>query len=137
VTGRGIRLYTDEMISPRLAETLRQRGYDARSCHEVARGNQGIPDEEQLAYAASDGRAIFTENATDFYALDAAWKANGRAHAGIIVFGAMTFSALLRRVVAHLDTVIPKPSAIRCSGYGERSFSFGSRKSGAAHAGFG
>jgi predicted nuclease of predicted toxin-antitoxin system len=60
VAGLGIRLYTDEMIRARLAAALRRLGYDAMSCQDVGRGNRAIADEDQLAYAAQDGRAILT-----------------------------------------------------------------------------
>ena len=60
MAGLGIRLYTDEMIDVRLARALRSRGYDVESCQDAGRSNQGIPDEEQLAYAAGLGRAIYT-----------------------------------------------------------------------------
>lgn len=44
MAGLGVRLYTDEMISPRLAEVLRQHGYDAESCQEAQRAtDRGHP----------------------------------------------------------------------------------------------
>ncbi len=51
MAGVGVRLFTDEMVDPRLALALRERGYDAESCLEAGRANQKIPDEAQLLYA--------------------------------------------------------------------------------------
>jgi hypothetical protein len=109
MAGLGIRLYTDEMIHAGLAAALRRLGYDAESCEEAGRSNQGIPDPAQLAYATHDGRAILTFNIGDFVRLDAQAKAAGDSHAGIIVSPAIeSFSELLRRVRHHLDTYPPE-----------------------------
>lgn len=108
MAGLGIRLFTDEMIHDRLAEELRRRGYDAEGCHEAGRSNRRIPDEEQPTYAAEQGRAILTFNASDYLRLDVAWKAARRSHAGIILSGEIAdFGELLRRVQWHLDNYTP------------------------------
>ena len=109
MAGLGISLYTDEMIYSRLAATLRMRGYDAISCHEASRADRGIPDDDQLAYAAMAGRSILTANARDFVPMDTRWKNARQVHAGIIVFtGIFDFSSLLRRVIYHLDMTAPE-----------------------------
>lgn len=101
--GSTIALFTDENVHARLARTLRERGSDATSCQEAGRSNQRIPDDEQLAYAAEQGRAILTFNSVDYVPLDLVWKATGRHHAGIIVAPEITdFGILLRRVERHL-----------------------------------
>jgi hypothetical protein len=108
MAGLGIRLYTDEMISSRLAQELRRRGYDAESCHEAGRSDRRIPDAEQLAYAAQQGRAILTFNNGDYSRLDHQWKASGQRHAGIILCPEIDdIGELLRCVERHLDTVVP------------------------------
>ena len=43
------------------------------------------PDEEQLAFATSMGRVIYTANRGDFARLHSRWLAEGRHHTGIIV----------------------------------------------------
>ena len=101
---RGITVYTDEHVDANLAGELRRRGYDAVSCHESGRANQGISDVAQLAYAAEHGRAILTNNVRDYIPLDAHWKRQGQMHAGIITYaGVPSIGELLRRVIAHLD----------------------------------
>src|SRR5215218_3565311 len=85
MAGLGLAVFTDEMITPRLAAALRAQGYDVVSCQSVGRTNQRITDSEQLAYATSQGRAIYTFNVADFEQLDIQ-RANARLpHAGIIV----------------------------------------------------
>ena len=96
------------MIDPDLAVTLRKDGYDLESCQEAHRHNRKIPDEDQLDYATRAGRAILTFNVDDFYQRDAAWRAAGRAHDGIIVSAEITdLGELLRRTRLHLDTYPP------------------------------
>ncbi len=108
MAGLGVRLYTDEHISGRLARALERRGYDAVSCAEAGRADQGISDEAQLVYASQNSRAILTSNHIDFLRLDAAWKRDGRQHAGIILsMEVQDIGELLRRVERHLDTYGP------------------------------
>ena len=46
-----MKFYTDEDISPKVAEILRKRGIDAVSAHDI--GMAGASDEDQLAEAVS------------------------------------------------------------------------------------
>jgi hypothetical protein len=46
---------------------------------------RGRSDEDQLAFAASEGRVLYTSNASDFCRLDTEWRLAGRRHGGIIV----------------------------------------------------
>lgn len=109
MAGLGISIYTDELVDPALAVHLRNRGYDAVSCHERGHNNRRISDRDQLAYAASDGRAILTNNVRDFIPLDVRWKRQGRSHAGVVVYaGVPPFGELLRRVIRHLDATDPE-----------------------------
>ena len=62
-----IRLYLDEDVHRRVASALRLRHFDVVSAHEVRRW--GLSDEEQLSYAAEEGRALFTYNAADYLQL--------------------------------------------------------------------
>jgi predicted nuclease of predicted toxin-antitoxin system len=79
-----LRLLLDEDLSPRVAEGLRRRGVDAVSVYEIERANRRIADADQLAFAAEAGRALVTYNRADYQALDALWRLEGRAHAGIL-----------------------------------------------------
>jgi predicted nuclease of predicted toxin-antitoxin system len=80
----GLTFLFDEDISYRVAEGLRQRGIDAVSVHELGRANTRVSDEDQLIFAAREGRVLVTYNRADYQALDALWRAQGRTHAGIL-----------------------------------------------------
>ena len=77
-----LRFLLDEDVSVRIAEGLRHRGIDAVSVHEL--GGTGLTDEEQLSFASAEGRVLVTYNRSDFQALDAEWRLQGRSHAGIL-----------------------------------------------------
>lgn len=77
------RLYLDEDVLPELARVLRSAGLDVVSSHE--QGNLGLSDEEQLARATADGRALLTFNYRHFIALARDWWIAERSHAGVIV----------------------------------------------------
>src|SRR5947208_2312914 len=81
--GLFVRLYFDRHIMARLADDLRTSGYDVLTTEEA--GLDTATDEEQLAFATGEGRAILTFNIRDFAPLHRQWLAAGRSHAGIIV----------------------------------------------------
>jgi hypothetical protein len=100
------------MTSPDLARGLQEQGYDVLSCHAAGLSNQGIADEAQLAYATQAGRAILTFNTQDFLHLDAAWRAAGHQHAGmIIVARPVPLGHLIRCLRRHLDRTPPEVQA--------------------------
>jgi len=99
-----VRLYFDRHIMARLAVDLRGRGYDVLTTEEAGKDTAG--DEEQLAFATAEGRAIFTFNIRDFAPLHEAWQATGRPHAGIIVsrqLGGREYGLLLPRMLRLLN----------------------------------
>ena len=60
------KLHLNEHLSPRLAMQLRMHGYDVTSTLEM--GMVGVDDDEQLAFAVAEQRAIVTFNHKDFTA---------------------------------------------------------------------
>jgi hypothetical protein len=58
------RLYLDEDVHKKVATALRLKGYDVISTHEAQK--QSLSDYQQLEYAISQQRAIFTFNVGDF-----------------------------------------------------------------------
>ncbi len=99
-----IRLYLDEdAMDDDLVQALRLRGVDvetALDAHLIAHS-----DDEQLAYAASVGRTLYTFNVSDFIQLHSAYMAEGHAHAGIIFgqqqrYGVGEQMRRLRRLIA-------------------------------------
>jgi hypothetical protein len=89
----------DEHIWQGLAPALRERGFDVVHVNEIERA--GLDDEEQLAYAAGEGRAILTFNARHFEPLAAKWSLESKEHSGIIISDQMPVGDPLRRS-AHL-----------------------------------
>jgi len=75
VAGR-IKFYMDEHVPPTVTEGLRRRGVDVLTAQEAQK--LAASDEEHLAFARAQERAIFTQDA-DFLRLHAA----GIVHAGI------------------------------------------------------
>jgi predicted nuclease of predicted toxin-antitoxin system len=101
-----ILLYTDEDVTDRLAVLLQRRGYEAVSVG--AAGTKGLPDEEQLAFAAERRWTILTYNRKDFVLLARRWFAAGREHAGIVLsrqFSNDATGELLRQVCRLIETV--------------------------------
>lgn len=88
----------------RLAVDLRGRGYDVLRTEDA--GNDTASDEEQLAFAAAENRAILTYNIRDFAPLHEAWQADVRLHAGIIVsqqLGSRHYGVLFQRMLRLLN----------------------------------
>jgi predicted nuclease of predicted toxin-antitoxin system len=78
-----VKFYLDENLSPVIAESLRGRGLDATSAHEV--GMAGAPDEVQLAFASSQGRCLVTCDLRHFIEHGRRAVRDRRPHAGIIL----------------------------------------------------
>jgi predicted nuclease of predicted toxin-antitoxin system len=99
-----IRLYLDRHIMARLAVDLCGRGYDVLRTEEAARDTAS--DEDQLAFATAENRAIVTFNIRDFAPLHEAWQTAGRPHGGIIVsqqLGSRHYGVLLQRMLRLLN----------------------------------
>jgi len=78
------RLYHDEdALESGLIIALRAAGFDCLTAYEARMLSQS--DERQLAFAASEGRVLYTRNTRDFRRLSREWHLGGRHHAGIIV----------------------------------------------------
>ncbi len=77
------KLYFDEDVDGRLIEALQQRRYNIETT--VTAGLMGASDEEQLAYASSQQRALVTYNIKHFPGLHTAWIGAGQTHWGIII----------------------------------------------------
>ncbi len=102
--GLFVRLYLDRHIMTRLALDLRGRGYDVLTTQEATKDQAS--DEEQLAFATAERRAIFTFNLRAFAPLHEQAQAAGRPHAGIIVsqqLGHRQYGLLLQRMLRLLN----------------------------------
>jgi predicted nuclease of predicted toxin-antitoxin system len=75
------RLYADEQFPRKVSELLRTMGHDVLTVQQAGNANLGIPDDEVLAFAVSDNRAVITLNRQDFIRL----HRSSPDHIGIIV----------------------------------------------------
>jgi hypothetical protein len=91
-----VRLYLDEDVDIALTAALRQRGIDVLTTLEARNSQQ--KDDEQLAFAARSGRAIFTHNRSDFARLHKAMMQRGDSHSGIILSDQLPLGTLLGRL---------------------------------------
>jgi len=102
-----IRLYMDEDAMRRpLVVALRSRGADVLTAGEA--GMAGRPDEDQLDFAATHGRAVYSYNVGDFCRLHGEWLSGERLHAGIVLARQQQFSIgeQMRRLL-RLMAVVP------------------------------
>jgi hypothetical protein len=75
-----IRLYFDEdTMDKALVSALRARGLDLRTAHEASMIERS--DEDHLAFAAGEGRVLYSFNVSDYCRL----HAQARSHSGIIL----------------------------------------------------
>lgn len=89
-----VSFHLDEHIPPGLADALRHRGVDVTTTMDA--GLVGAADRDHLAFAASAGRVVVTQD-VDFLRL----HAQGIPHAGIVFCHAQSRSIgeMLRRLV--------------------------------------
>ena len=78
-----MKLYLDEDISPKICVILRKKGMDAVSAHET--GMLEASDEEQLSFAAAEGRVMVTRNRDDFITLTVQFFEALKQHKGLII----------------------------------------------------
>lgn len=97
-----IRLYFDEDSMRRgIVRALRARHFDVVTAFEAQLIK--IPDDKHLAYAATQGRVLFTFNRGDFARLHKAYLRKGRQHAGIILSNQLETGVIVRRLLKLLS----------------------------------
>lgn len=94
-----MRLYADEQFPKIVVKLLRDRGHDILTVQEAGNANQRIPDEDVLAFAISNNRAVLTINRSDFIRLHSLQP----DHLGIIV---CTEDLDRERLAARIDEAI-------------------------------
>jgi len=78
-----VKLLLDEHYANEIAVHLRATGHDAVTVSE--RGLKGTDDEALLVLAATEERALLTNNARDFLVLVARRAASGEDHCGLLL----------------------------------------------------
>ena len=78
-----MKYYLDEDISYKVADILKRRDIDAISVHEVAMAQ--APDQKQLEFAVSEGRALVTRNRDDYIQLTVRFFNDYRPHHGVLI----------------------------------------------------
>lgn len=109
----GMRFYLDEHLSPRIAEIARRLGVDVLTTQEA--GTLGLPDPEQLRFAAREGRCIVTRDRGDFIRFTYEFIAEGADHAGVLLLSpslppndfARVATALARYAREHAEELAP------------------------------
>jgi len=93
------RLYGNENFPLPVVETLRQLGHDVLTVLESGHAEQAWPDNEVLAFATRENRALLTLNRKHFIAL----HKESPTHAGII---ACTFDADFVSQANRIDSAL-------------------------------
>ena len=95
------RLYANENFALPVVEELRRLGHDVLTVQEMGKANQAFPDEEVLAFALSEKRAVLTLNRKHFVRLHSTHP----DHSGIIVctFGA-DFTGQANRIHSAIES---------------------------------
>ncbi len=75
------RLYSDENFPIPVVEELRRLGHDVLTIQETGQANQEIPDDQVLAFACAENRAVLTINRKHFIRL----HRQQQNHSGMIV----------------------------------------------------
>ncbi len=94
------RLYANENFHRGVVEILRDLGHDVLTTLEAGRAHRKIPDEEVVAFAISEARAVLTFNRLHFLRLH---KSLDGVHCGIIV---CTMDPDLEALGSRIDAAI-------------------------------
>lgn len=104
-----MRLLLDEMWPPTLADQLRLRDHDVSAVVEQA-DLSGLPDPAVFAAVQAEGRAILTENVSDYRPLAAQTLEAGESYAGLIFTTNRRYPRhdprTVGRLVQALDTLL-------------------------------
>lgn len=113
-----MRLLLDEMWTPTIAFELRKRRYDVIAANEPAHAGRyaGVRDDEVFARAQEDGRAVVTDNVSDYEKARLDWEAHGTPHHGLVYaldppFNRHRGDAVIGQMVDALDHLLASPEA--------------------------
>lgn len=113
-----MKLLLDEMWAPTIAVELRKRGFDVIAINEPAHAGRyaGAPDHEVFARAQDDGRAVVTDNISDYEKARLDWEARGTAHHGLVYaldppFNRHPGDAVIGQMVRAVEHLLSSPDA--------------------------
>ena len=98
-----IELYLDEDVDILVAELLKAYGFSATTTLDA--GQLQRSDAEQLAFAASQCKALLTHNRADFEQLAEQYFAESRQHCGIILAVRRSPYEIVRRLLVIFNQV--------------------------------
>lgn len=96
------RLFLDEDVPEAVAVGLRLRGYDVLTTRQA--GRRGLTDAQQLDYAHSQGRLLFTHNIADFAKLHVEYVRKGREHSGILLARQLPIGFTVKAMLKFLSS---------------------------------
>jgi predicted nuclease of predicted toxin-antitoxin system len=96
-----VRLLLDEMHAPAVG-ALTGDGWDVVAVA-ASVALRGTADDDLLAYAATEGRVLVTENIVDFAVIASRWASEERPHAGLIFTNPKRFN---RATIAYPGTLV-------------------------------
>jgi molybdate-binding protein len=97
------KLLLDEHIWAYLAKLLREQGFDVIHVTEV--DLIATPDDEIMAYAVGEHRAVVTFNIKHYIPLSIQYFEDGKEHYGVVVSKELSQGELQRRVIKLLENV--------------------------------
>jgi predicted nuclease of predicted toxin-antitoxin system len=96
-----VKLYLDENVPEAIATALRLRGYDVTTTKEA--GKKAASDSDQLRYATSQKRVLFTFNVADFAKLHDEFLNDKYRHSGIIISRQLPIGTVVKRLLKMLS----------------------------------
>ncbi|MFM7576000.1 MAG: DUF5615 family PIN-like protein [Microcystaceae cyanobacterium] len=100
------RFYADEQFPLQVVELLRDLGHDVLTVQGAGNANQRIPDDQVLAFAVGQERAILTINRVDFIRL----HRRDNQHFGILV---CTNNRNWTQFTAQIDEAVRAEESLR------------------------
>jgi len=101
------RLYANENFPLPVVEELRRLEHDVLTIQEAGKAEQSVPDEEVLAFASIQGRAVLTLNRKHFIRLHRVQPKHARSNRRL----ALSLGLRLALLFAHsIRTLLLKPN---------------------------
>jgi len=97
-----IKLYLDEDVPEAIAVAMKLRGFDVLTTREA--GRKGLTDREQLDFAHSVKRVLFTHNIADFVKIHIKCLKKEKDHSGIILSKQLPIGVMVKALSKLLSS---------------------------------